>query len=173
MSVRACLAMITIVLCVCPEAMKAATTDPSTTLWYTKPAKSWQYEALPIGNGRLGAMIFGGIGHERIALNEETVWSGTTIDWNRKDASRDLPKIRELLLAGKNAEAEALVNQTFTCVRGGSRGGASQPSLPGVMISCMPPAALPITSPQELMASVQVRPNGSHQDGRQTSAESR
>ncbi len=72
-------------------------------------------------------MIFGGIGQERIALNEETVWSGTTIDWNRKDANKNLPKIRELLLAGKNAEAEALVNQTFTCVRGGSRGGASGP----------------------------------------------
>jgi len=60
-------------------------------------------------------------------LNEDTVWSGMPIDWNRKDANTNLPKIRELLLAGKNAEAEALVNKTFTCVRGGSRGGAHGP----------------------------------------------
>jgi len=101
--------------------------DPSTTLWYAKPATSWQTEALPIGNGRLGAMIFGGVGHERIALNEETVWSGSRVDWNREEAAENLPRIRELLLAGKNAEAESLVNQTFTCQGGGSRGGARGP----------------------------------------------
>jgi alpha-L-fucosidase 2 len=82
---------------------------------------------LPIGNGRIGAMIFGKVGHERIALNEDTVWSGSRVNWNRKDAARNLPRIRELLLAGKNAEAEAMVNRTFTCVGGGSRGGASGP----------------------------------------------
>ncbi len=101
--------------------------DPSTTLWYSKPAASWSHEALPIGNGRLGAMVFGGVGHERIALNEDTVWSGSRVDWNREDASTNLPKIRELLLEGRNDEAEALVNQTFTCKGGGSRGGASGP----------------------------------------------
>ena len=101
--------------------------DPSTTLWYSRPARSWQQEALPIGNGRLGAMIFGKVGHERIALNEDTVWSGSRVNWNRQGASKNLPKIRELLLAGKNAEAEKLVNETFTCVGGGSRGGARGP----------------------------------------------
>jgi len=101
--------------------------DPSSTLWYSRPARSWQHEALPIGNGRLGAMIFGGVGHERIALNEETVWSGSRVDWNRQGASKNLPKIRELLLAGKNAEAEKLVNETFTCVGGGSHRGAGGP----------------------------------------------
>jgi alpha-L-fucosidase 2 len=101
--------------------------DPATTLWYDKPATSWQTEALPIGNGRIGAMIFGGVGHERIALNEESVWSGARVDWNRQGASQNLPKIRELLLAGKNDEAEALVNQTFTCTGGGSRGGKNGP----------------------------------------------
>ena len=101
--------------------------DPSTTLWYSKPAQSWQRDALPIGNGRLGAMIFGGVGRERIALNEDSLWSGSRINWNREDASKNLPKIRELLLAGKNAEAEAMVNQTFTCLHGGSRGGARGP----------------------------------------------
>jgi alpha-L-fucosidase 2 len=101
--------------------------DPTTTLWYESPATSWQTEALPIGNGRIGAMIFGGIDRERIALNEESVWSGSRTNWNRENASQNLPKIRELLLAGKNDEAEALVNQTFTCTGGGSRGGASGP----------------------------------------------
>lgn len=101
--------------------------SPSTMLWYDKPAAEWQTEALPIGNGRLGAMIFGGVGHERIALNEETVWSGSRVNWNREDAAKNLPKIRELLLAGKNEEAEAMVNKTFTCTGGGSRGGARGP----------------------------------------------
>jgi hypothetical protein len=85
------------------------------------------FEALPIGNGRLGAMIFGGVGQERIALNEERCGPASRVDWNREDAAKNLPKIRELLLAGKNAEAEALVNQTFTCKGGGSRGGARGP----------------------------------------------
>ncbi len=101
--------------------------DPATTLWYQQPATQWQTEALPIGNGRIGAMIFGGVGRERIGLNEESVWSGSRTNWNRENASQNLPKIRELLLAGKNDEAEALVNQTFTCTGGGSRGGARGP----------------------------------------------
>lgn len=104
-----------------------AAPDPSQELWYPAPARSWSHEALMIGNGRIGAMVFGGVGHERIALNEDTVWSGSRVDWNREDASKNLPEIRELLLAGKNDEAEALVNQTFTCKGGGSRGGANGP----------------------------------------------
>ncbi|MBI1336416.1 MAG: hypothetical protein GC164_05585 [Phycisphaera sp.] len=101
--------------------------DATTTLWYDQPAGDWERDALPIGNGRLGAMVFGKVDIERIALNEDSVWSGATVDWNRPNASENLPKIRELLLAGKNVEAEALVNQTFTCVGGGSRGGARGP----------------------------------------------
>jgi alpha-L-fucosidase 2 len=110
-----------------PLAAAEPAADPSTTLWYESPATDWQNEALPIGNGRIGAMIFGGVDRERIALNEESVWSGSRTNWNREKASQNLPKIRELLLAGKNDEAEALVNQTFTCTGGGSRGGASGP----------------------------------------------
>ena len=79
--------------------------DPSSTLWYSSPARNWQHEALPIGNGRLGAMIFGGVGQERIALNEDTVWSGSRVNWNRQGASKNLPIIRERLLAGKNADS--------------------------------------------------------------------
>jgi alpha-L-fucosidase 2 len=104
-----------------------AEVDPATTLWFEQPARNWQREALPIGNGRIGAMIFGGVGHERIALNEDTVWSGTRTNWNRENAHQNLPEIRKLLMEGKNDEAEKLVNQTFTCVGGGSRGGARGP----------------------------------------------
>lgn len=107
------------------DAGAASPGDPTTTLCYSKPATDWQREALPIGNGRLGAMIFGGVGHERIALNEESVWSGSRTENNRADAARYLPEIRRLLLAGKNAQAEALVNQTFTCQGAGSGRGGS------------------------------------------------
>ncbi len=127
--IRSCL---TVLLVLTATAMGEVTgadreLDPSTTLWYAQPAGDWQTQALPVGNGRLGAMIFGGIGRERIALNEDSVWSGARVEWNRPDASANLPKIRELLLAGQNPEAEALVNQTFTCIGGGSRGGARGP----------------------------------------------
>ena len=101
--------------------------DPTTTLWYDEPAVSWQHDALPIGNGRIGAMIFGKVERERIALNEETVWSGSRVEWNRPDASKNLPQIRELLIAGKNDEAEALVNESFTCLGPGSRSGVRGP----------------------------------------------
>jgi alpha-L-fucosidase 2 len=96
---------------------------PAMALWYSKPAADWEREALPIGNGRLGCMIFGGVDRERIALNEESVWSGSRAQNDRADASKNLPEIRRLLLAGKNVEAEALVNQTFTCQGAGSGHG--------------------------------------------------
>jgi len=97
---------------------------PAMALWYSKPAADWEREALPIGNGRLGAMIFGGVDRERIALNEESVWSGSRAQNDRPGASKNLPEIRRLLLAGKNVEAEALVNQTFTCQGAGSGRGS-------------------------------------------------
>jgi len=97
---------------------------PTMALWYSKPATDWERESLPIGNGRLGAMIFGGVDRERIALNEESVWSGSRAKNDRPEASRNLPEIRRLLLAGKNVEAEALVNQTFTCQGAGSGRGS-------------------------------------------------
>jgi alpha-L-fucosidase 2 len=93
--------------------------EPGTTLWFDEPAKSF-HASLPLGNGRIGAMIFGGVDEERIVLNESSVWSGSREDSNRPDAYRALPEIRRLLLDGKNAEAEALVNKTFTCQGKGS-----------------------------------------------------
>ncbi|MBD7969500.1 glycoside hydrolase family 95 protein [Paenibacillus gallinarum] len=76
-------------------------------LWYEKAADSWN-EALPIGSGKLGAMIFGRTRVERIQLNEDSVWSGGPMDRNNSDALHHLPKIRELLHEGRLSEAEKL-----------------------------------------------------------------
>ena len=77
-------------------------------------------ESLPLGNGRLGTMLFGGVSGERIVLNEHGMWSGSPQNADRTGAAAALPEIRQLLLEGKNVEAEALVNQYFTCAGVGS-----------------------------------------------------
>src|SRR3954451_25440681 len=79
-------------------------------LWYPRPAQKW-VEALPIGNGRLGAMLFGGVEAEALALNEQTLWSGGPYDPANPEARAALPRVRALLFAGKYAEAQALVEQ--------------------------------------------------------------
>ena len=93
-----------------------------TTIRFDTPAKNFT-EAVPLGNGRLGAMMFGGVADERIVLNESSVWSGSRQDADRPDAHKVLPEIRRLLLEGKNVEAETLVNANFTC-KGPGSGGA-------------------------------------------------
>jgi alpha-L-fucosidase 2 len=80
------------------------------SLWYRQPAKKW-VEALAVGNGRLGAMIFGGVAQERIQLNEDTLWAGGPYDPVNPDALEALPKVRELIFAGKYREAHNLVGQ--------------------------------------------------------------
>ncbi len=84
-------------------------------LRYDAPAAEWT-QALPVGNGRLGAMVFGGVGEERIQFNEDTVWQGEPHDYSHAGAAEYLPKIRELLFAGKQAEAEQLALQNFMSV---------------------------------------------------------
>jgi len=76
-------------------------------LWYDKPAHQWE-ETLPLGNGRLGMTPDGGVTHERIVLNDITLWSGAPQDANNYAAYKKLPAIRQLLLEGKNDEAQAL-----------------------------------------------------------------
>src|SRR4051812_448276 len=85
------------------------------TLWYRQPAAAW-VEALPVGNGRLGAMVFGVPGRERIQFNESTVWSGEPHDYTHHGASQSLGNIRELLWAGKQKEAEDLAGREFMSV---------------------------------------------------------
>lgn len=81
-------------------------------LWYNKPATDW-IEALPIGNGRLGAMIFGRPDIEKIQLNENTIWAGQPHCNDNPDAKDALPLVRKLIFEGKYREAQDLVNQKF------------------------------------------------------------
>ena len=107
-----------------PGSLKAAAkwrrpSQPSTTasssdlrLWYRQPASEWN-EALPIGNGRLAAMVFGGLENERIQINEETIWAGEKRDRNNPEGARNLSEVRRLLFAGKLKEAEELADKTM------------------------------------------------------------
>lgn len=82
-------------------------------LWYDKPALIWN-EALPIGNGRLGAMIFGGHQQEKLQLNEDSIWYGGPRDRNNEDALPNLPKLRELIMEGRLQEAGELASLAMT-----------------------------------------------------------
>jgi alpha-L-fucosidase 2 len=84
-------------------------------LWYSRPAEAW-VEALPIGNGRLGAMIFGRTGEERIQFDEDTLWAGKPRDYLHEGAAEHLPAIRKLLREGKQREAEQLAMEHFMSV---------------------------------------------------------
>ena len=92
---------------------EAAAPEESLTLWYRKPATRWETEALPIGNGRMAAMVFGGINNERIQLNEETVWDGVPGESDNPKALGALPEVRRLLFEGKNDEATKLAGRTM------------------------------------------------------------
>lgn len=87
---------------------KAQTSDYK--LWYDKPAQVWT-EALPLGNGRLGAMVFGNPATEQIQLNEENIWAGSPNSNANPLALEYIPKVRELVFAGKYVEAEALATE--------------------------------------------------------------
>lgn len=81
-------------------------------LWYENPASHWN-EALPLGNGRLGAMVFGGVEEERIALNEDTLWSGCPAPEGRPDKRGVFQEIRRQVEAGHTGAAEALAEAAF------------------------------------------------------------
>ncbi|SKC04788.1 glycoside hydrolase family 95 protein [Dyadobacter psychrophilus] len=81
-------------------------------LWYKQPSKQWE-DALPVGNGSLAAMVFGGVESERIQFNEETLWTGEPRSYAHKGASKYLPEIRTLLNEGKQKEAEKLASEHF------------------------------------------------------------
>ena len=97
--------------------------SPLLCLWSDRPAAKF-VEAYPLGDGRMGATGFGGVARDRIVLNESSMWSGSSEpEADRPKAHENLPKIRELLRAGRYGEAEALVNATFTCAGKGSGHG--------------------------------------------------
>jgi alpha-L-fucosidase 2 len=105
-----------VLACACRlPAGAAAAADPADQakamkLWYDKPASKW-VEALPIGNGRLGAMVFGRTDNERIQLNEDTLWGGGPYDPSSPEALKALPEVRRLVFEGKYREAQDLANQ--------------------------------------------------------------
>ncbi len=82
------------------------------TLWYSTPAEQW-VEALPVGNSRMGAMIFGGIGRERVQLNDETFWAGSPHNNNNPEGIKHLDEIRRLIFEGKEKEAESLIDKYY------------------------------------------------------------
>ncbi|MEP6724170.1 MAG: glycoside hydrolase family 95 protein [Bacteroidota bacterium] len=82
-------------------------TNYATRLWYRQPATNWN-EALPVGNGRMGAMIFGGIKDERLQLNEQTLWSGAPRNWNNPGAKKYLPLIRDAVVQKNYKQADSL-----------------------------------------------------------------
>jgi alpha-L-fucosidase 2 len=86
--------------------------DTLLKLWYNQPAGQW-VEAMPIGNGRLGAMVFGNPSQERIQLNENTIWAGQPYRNDNPEARKALPEVRQLIFEGKVREAQNLVNRTF------------------------------------------------------------
>ena len=83
--------------------------DKTLKLWYNTPAANWN-EALPIGNGRLGAMVFGSPGKETLQLNEETVWSGGPNNNITAASGAAIPGLRKLLFEGKFLEAQAIAD---------------------------------------------------------------
>jgi alpha-L-fucosidase 2 len=88
----------------------AQKTEHDRTLWYMHPALDWN-EALPVGNGRLGAMVFGGVESERLQLNEQTIWSGKPDEFVNPQSRQALPQIRKLLFSGQYKEAENVAQQ--------------------------------------------------------------
>ena len=88
------------------------TADEEHVLWYDEPAEIWE-ETLPLGNGRLGMMPDGGVGQERIVLNEISLWSGCEADYANPDAAESLNEIRGLLLQGRNADAQDVMYKRF------------------------------------------------------------
>ena len=105
LQLRISLAAFLIILLNAPS--RGQETKPDMKIWFNKPAATWN-EALPVGNGSLGAMIFGGPSTERLQLNEESVWTGSPRWDANPDALKNLPRVRRLLFEGKYAEAEKL-----------------------------------------------------------------
>lgn len=97
--------------------------SPTQDIWFDTPATQFE-EALPIGNGRLGAMVYGDVKLDKLKVCESTMWSGSAQEAVDETASAYLPEIQRLLLAGRNADAQKLVQEHFVCKGPGSSGAA-------------------------------------------------
>ncbi len=87
------------------------------SLWYLQPAEDWDLEALPVGNGRLGGMVFGGVETDRILLNEDSIWAGPPIPENRIGAYESIAEARKLIFAGRFAEGEKIIEEKVMAPR--------------------------------------------------------
>ena len=116
---------VTVIGMLCADQVNA---DQELKLWYDQPAEQW-VEALPIGNGSFGAMVFGGTAKERIQFNDDTLFTGEPHDYAHKGAVKHLPELRRLLFEGKQKEAHSLGNKEFMSVNthGKNRQEAYQP----------------------------------------------
>jgi alpha-L-fucosidase 2 len=108
-------------------------------LWYLQPAKTWMTEALPIGNGRLGGMIFGGVAQEHIQFNEDTLWTGgpAALAGNPTGGAEHIGEIQKLMAAGQTAEATQLIQRYFY---GNTRGFGAYQAFGDVLIDLHTPA---------------------------------
>ncbi|MFN8242086.1 MAG: glycoside hydrolase family 95 protein [Bacteroidales bacterium] len=104
--------LLTVYSLVCYSLLLSGQDDPSLKLWYREPAKQW-VEALPVGNGRLGAMIYGNPVNEIIQLNENTIWAGQPYRNDNPEAREALPEVRRLIFEGKYKEANDIISQKF------------------------------------------------------------
>jgi alpha-L-fucosidase 2 len=95
-----------------PAARHAGARGPGPTLWYKRPAAKW-VEALPVGNGRSGAMVFGRVKQERLQLNEDTLWAGAPYDPDNPDAFAALPTVRQLIDQGAYKQAQDLISKSM------------------------------------------------------------
>ena len=89
--------------------------QPELKLWYSTPSEVWT-DALPIGNGRLGAMVYGTVEEEHVQFNEETLWTGEPTQYSRPDGHQHLGRIQQLLFEGKQKEAEDYATKHFMSV---------------------------------------------------------
>jgi len=94
-----------------PDKIDSKDFDPATLLWHTEPAEKWE-NALPVGNGRLGAMVYGGVEEERIQLNEDTYWSGGPYSTVVEGGYKHLPEIQKLLFDGAKASHSRHTNSS-------------------------------------------------------------
>jgi len=93
----------------------AAAAENPMVLWYEQPAAQW-VEALPVGNGRLGCMVFGGTENERLQFNDDTLWIGAPCDYTHQGAAEHLSAVRKLLFEGKQGEAQQLAGREMMSV---------------------------------------------------------
>ena len=116
-----------ILLAVCAFLVMSPLMANDLELWYGAPANNWN-DALPLGNGRIGAMVYGNPNHELFQLNEETISKGSPYDNYNSKMKQSLGKIRELIFAGKNKDAEELAKTDMISAREYGRGAAYQPA---------------------------------------------